>query len=428
MGYSSLIDFVNKIGFIDEREKPLPRQYEPARLLQRTQGSEKAVLFRVKDAEINAVGNIVDTRKKLWKALGVTSDEEAYKKLIESSKPEKAPVIGFEDDRYHVVDGGLLSLPAVKFYEKDGGLYLTGSIFATCVDEICNASIHRVMVVDSKEARVRLVPRHLWKLYSERAKKNKPLPVTIALGVHPAYLVAAATSPPLGVYELDLASALLGRESLMESPLHGTPIPRGTSIIIEGELMPQLEDEGPFADILLLYDKVRKQPVLKVKKVYASRDEPLAHVILSGGYEHYNLMGFPREAQIWSSVSRVVPKVVKVRLTPGGGGWLHAVISIVKNHPGDGKNAILAAFAGHPSLKHVVVVDEDIDVDDIQMVEWAIATRFQAGRDLVLISEARGSTLDPSGKEGYTTKMGLDATIKDDNREKYERAKIPGDN
>jgi UbiD family decarboxylase len=104
---------------------------------------------------------------------------------------------------------------------------------------------------------------------------------------------------------------------------------------------------------------------------------------------------------------------------------LHAVISISKNHPGDGKNAILAAFAGHPSLKHVVVVDEDIDVDNLEMVEWAIATRFQADRDLIVIREARGSTLDPSGREGFGAKMGIDATVKGDRRH-YERARIGG--
>ncbi|MCE4629615.1 MAG: UbiD family decarboxylase, partial [Desulfurococcales archaeon] len=103
-----------------------------------------------------------------------------------------------------------------------------------------------------------------------------------------------------------------------------------------------------------------------------------------------------------------------------------AIISIEKNHDGDAKNAIMAAFAGHPSLKHVVVVDGDIDPDNYEMVEWAIATRFQADRDLVVIKNARGSTLDPSADNGFTAKMGIDATVPRKGDPHFERAKWPG--
>ncbi|MEM4962262.1 MAG: UbiD family decarboxylase, partial [Acidilobaceae archaeon] len=113
-------------------------------------------------------------------------------------------------------------------------------------------------------------------------------------------------------------------------------------------------------------------------------------------------------------------------LTPASGGWLHAVISIDKRHEGDGKNAILAAFAAHPSLKHVVVVNSDIDPDDLGQVEWAIATRFQADKDLIIIRNVRGSTLDPSSKDGLTAKMGLDATKPINAGLEFERGRIPG--
>ena len=149
--------------------------------------------------------------------------------------------------------------------------------------------------------------------------------------------------------------------------------------------------------------------------------------VSTAGLEHALLMGLPREASIYASVKRVVPRVGKVRLTPASGGWLHAVVSIAKNHEGDGKNAIMAAFAGHPSLKHVVVVDLDVDPEDPREVEWAIATRFQADRDLVLIRSARGSTLDPSAEDGMTSKMGLDATRPLDAGIEFEKARIPGE-
>jgi UbiD family decarboxylase len=133
---------------------------------------------------------------------------------------------------------------------------------------------------------------------------------------------------------------------------------------------------------------------------------------------------------IWDAVSKVVPKVCAVNLSKGGSGWLHAVISIEKQVEGDGKNALLAAFAAHPSLKHAVVVDSDIDVFDVSDVEWAVATRFQGSEDLVVIENVRGSTLDPSADQEkvLTSKVGFDATRPFSKpKEKFERARIPID-
>jgi UbiD family decarboxylase len=131
------------------------------------------------------------------------------------------------------------------------------------------------------------------------------------------------------------------------------------------------------------------------------------------------------QAAIRDAVSRVVARVHKVRLTPASGGWLHAIISIDKRHEGDAKNAMMAAFAAHPSLKQVIVVDSDIDPDNPSEVEWAIATRFQADEDLIIIRNVRGSTLDPSSRDGLTAKMGIDATKPLNAGIEYEKPKIP---
>jgi len=157
--------------------------------------------------------------------------------------------------------------------------------------------------------------------------------------------------------------------------------PAEAELVLEGKISFDREaEEGPFVDITGTYD---------IKRT-----------------------GLPREAAIYNAVSQVVPRVNAVNLSVGGCGWLHAVISIEKQMDGDSKNALLAAFAGHPSLKHVVVVDSDIDVFNLQEVEWAIALRFQSKEDLIVIPNARGSTLDPSAdqEKGLTSKMGIDAT------------------
>ena len=161
-------------------------------------------------------------------------------------------------------------------------------------------------------------------------------------------------------------------------------------------------------DITGTYDFIRDQPVIKVEKIWACKD-PVMQLLLPGGNEHYLFMGLPREPIIFKTVQQAVPRTHNVRLTEGGCCWLNGVVSITKNKEGDGMNAIMAAFTGHPSMKHVIIVDEDIDIFDDRQVEWAVATSFQADR-VLRIPGAAGSSLDPSA-EGTTWKMGLDATI-----------------
>ena len=167
--------------------------------------------------------------------------------------------------------------------------------------------------------------------------------------------------------------------------------------------------------------------MIQVDRVHHRRN-PIFQALLSGNLEHYMLMGMPKEPIIERAVRSVVPKVHNVRLTEGGCCWLHGVVSITKQREGDGKNAILAAFAAHPSMKRVVIVDEDVDIDDDQQVEWAMATRFQADRDEVVVAGARGSSLDPSLVAGLTAKQGFDCTKRlGEPGWKYERVRFtPG--
>jgi 2,5-furandicarboxylate decarboxylase 1 len=176
------------------------------------------------------------------------------------------------------------------------------------------------------------------------------------------------------------------------------------------------------------YDIRRLQPVIKIDRIYYN-ENPIYHDILPGYTEHRLLMGLPVESRIRTEVKNVVPTTKDVYLTEGGCNWLDAVIQIKKTLEGQPKNAILAAFAAHPSLKIAIVVDEDIDPRNPVQVEYAISTRSQADRDLVIIPGAKGSSLDPSSDQEnlITTKLGIDATgsiFKDSKR--FEIARIPG--
>jgi len=406
-------------------KEPVSKELEITRYL--LQYRDRPVLFEDVDGW-RVAGNIWSTRERIARFLNTEKDKlihliaEAMEKPSPYRTTESAPFL-----KNSTGDFSLLELPVPKYYPKDGGPYFTSAmVIAKDEDGFVNTSFHRIMVKDEKTAAIRLVPRHLYAMWKDRAEHGEELDVRIVVGNPVHLLLAGATSVSYGISELEIASKL--SELAFGKPieaveLDGIPVPVESEFVFEAKITPELVYEGPFVDITGTYDHVRKQPLIVFERMYHV-DEPIFHALLPGGYEHFMLMGLPKEPQIYASVKRVVPKVHGVRLTEGGSMWLHAVVSITKQHDGDGKNAILAAFAGHSSLKHVVVVDEDVDIYDDRDVEWAIATRFQADRDLVVIPKARGSSLDPSAERSLTTKWGIDATKPLDKREEFERARL----
>ncbi|AHL21944.1 UbiD family decarboxylase [Thermococcus nautili] len=406
-------------------KEPVSKELEITRYLLKYR--DRPVLFEDVDGW-KVAGNIWSTRERIARFLNTSRERlmHVVADAMENPSPYKtvksAPFL-----KNSTEDFSLLELPVPKYYPKDGGPYFTSAMVIAKDDNgFVNVSFHRMMVRDEKTVAIRLVPRHLYAMWKDKAEHGEELDVRIVVGNPIHLLLAGATSTAYGISELEIASKL--SELAFGKPvevveLGGIPVPVESEFVFEAKITPELVDEGPFVDITGTYDYVRKQPLVVFEKMYHV-DDPIFHALLPGGYEHFMLMGLPKEPQIYASVKRVVPKVHGVRLTEGGAMWLHAVVSITKQHDGDGKNAILAAFAGHPSLKHVVVVDEDIDIYDDRDVEWAIATRFQADRDLVIVPNARGSSLDPSAEKSLTAKWGIDATKPLDRKEEFERAKL----
>ncbi|MDD1770670.1 MAG: UbiD family decarboxylase [Methanomassiliicoccales archaeon] len=407
MSLQSLLSTVSKKVIVD---KPVPIEFEVTRKL--LQDQRRAVLFN----DLNggrAVGNLFSTRESICAALGIKKEELPGRLLAAAQRPRAPKLVKnpeFAQTSKEKFD--LTSLPVPKFYPGDGGRYITSAVAISEYEGKRNVSFHRLMILDDRRMAIRLVPRHLYTMSRSSLAKGKELRVAFCVGVEPEVLLAAATSTDYSQDELEIAASLrhecTGRELEVGRTKGGLLVPSRCEYVLEGRISAKTTDEGPFVDITGTYDDVRKQPVVEIDRVYSRRD-PIFHIILPGGLEHYLLMGLPREPMIFQSVSKVVPKVHAVRLTEGGCCWLHGVVSITKNKEGDGVNAIMAAFSGHPSMKMVTVVDEDIDVYDDRKVEWAVATRFQADRSLVVINNAAGSSLDPSAST-TTSKVGIDAT------------------
>lgn len=358
--------------------------------------------------------NLWSTRDRIAQAL--KTDREGLVHLIAEALSSPAEPRLVEDAEVLGITAGdvdLGALPIPKFYPGDGGRYITGGIVVGEWEGARNVSFHRLMVTGKRTAVARLVPRHLFAMHRAALSKGEDLPIAVVIGACPPVLIAAASNLAYGEDELRLASGLRKLAwgepvSVTRLPGSGLTVPAVAEYILEGRLTGGTAEEGPFVDITGTVDGVRTQPVVEIDRIYHMPD-PIFHAILPGGYEHYMMMGLPKEPIIHRAVGSVVPEVRAVRLTEGGCCWLHGVVSIRQQKQGDAKNAIMAAFAAHPSMKRVVVVDEDIDPFDDHAVEWAIATRFQADRDLVVVEGARGSSLDPSAGD-TTAKMGLDAT------------------
>jgi UbiD family decarboxylase len=262
-----------------------------------------------------------------------------------------------------------------------------------------------MMVIGKDRVVVRILPRHLAE-FVKRA--GGELDVAFVVGAPINVLLAGATSTELGTDELQIANSLAPVNTVRLG--NGIEVPADAEFAFEGRITAELADEGPFIDLTETYDIVRKQQVMKITKMHHRKD-PIFHALLPGALEHKLLMGMPREPTIFNEVNKVCA-CRGVNITPGGCSWLHAVVSIRKKSEADGKKAIDAAFRGHKSLKHVVIVDDDIDIHDPSSVEWAIATRVQADRSLVIKQNEKGSSLDPSAdpRTYATTKMGVDAT------------------
>mgnify|MGYP000994328745 FL=1 len=383
------------------------------------------VMENIRESDIKVVSGLCNTREKIARALNTDIPGITQRIMEAISNPLPLGECKSVQDTFTVSEAADLSkLPILTYYPRDGGPYITSGVIIAKDPEtgVRNASIHRMLVLGKDKLTARIVPRHLYTYHQRAEALDQPLELAIAIGLHPATLLATTTSVPINVDELEVANNFhQGKMNLVKCETVDIEVPE-CEILLEGRMMPhERAEEGPFVDLTDTYDVVRMEPVIELDRMHYRHDS-LYHAIMPAGFEHKLLQGLPQEPRIFSSVQNTVPTVKNVALTEGGCCWLHAAVSIQKQTQGDGKNVIMAALAAHPSLKHCVVVDEDVDIFDAEDVEYAIATRVKGNEDILIVPGARGSSLDPCAKsDGTTTKVGVDATKPLDKLEKFER-------
>jgi UbiD family decarboxylase len=413
MELAKLVKVLDAKGMLTRISKPVDPKYEVSTLMRMLDG--RVLLFdHVKGSTMPVIANICSTRDLVATGLGIRR-EELIAKLTEAiDHPKKARITDAQG--YEEIGADLSKLPILTHYPKDAGPYITSGIAASNDKEYgVNLSYHRAEVLGKDKLVLRILQRH-FDTYIQRGLKEFAVCISSPVQV----LVGAAISVEAGISEADIGNAL---EETPLLRLDGHLVPP-SDIVITTELTGELHDEGPFLDLTETFDIIRKQRVAQVKKIYVRKDA-MYHALLPGGLEHKVLMGMPREPTIYREVAKVCD-VKDVLVTPGGCSWLHGAVSIHKKHPDDGRKAIEAAFKGHKSMKHVFVVDDDINIHDPTDIEWAIATRFQADKNMITFRE-KGSSLDPSSDMDtqMTCKAGFDLTIPESGKKEFKRPTLP---
>lgn len=410
------LDKLAATGRLALTRKGIDLRFGVAGVANRLDGHQATVFPRPGGHAMAVVSGLLSQRAWMAEAAGVAESElvarfqQACRDPVPSRPVDDAPC---RQVVHRDVDLASL-LPVPTHNEHDHGPYITAGLLITR-DHYSgrqNVSIHRLQLTGPDRLGALLLPRHTLAFFRDQERAGEDLDVVIVIGADPLTLMASQAIVPLGQDELEISGALRG------SPLPVTRcldsdimVPANAEIVLEGKLLASVrEPEGPFGEFPQYYGERAERHVIRISAV-THRRHPLYHTIVGGGREHLLLGCIPREGSFLSELRRNFPCVKAVHLPLGGTCRYHLHMQVEHPAPGEVKNLILAALSVHYDIKHVTVVDTDVNVMDPTEVEWAVATRFQADRDLVVVPGTQGSKLDPSTDGGIGAKLGLDATI-----------------
>ena len=429
--FRSLIDSLRENNELIDIERPVDIRHIATLVDQ----SDKALRFtNVNGYDMPVVSGVTNSRNRLAIAAGCEFSEIEARLREGLDHPIEPRIVNSGPVRETCLDEvDLYSLPIPLFSVLDGGPMITAGVTLSRDPDISdgpiNAGVYRYLLKERNLTGIDIVsPNNLHRYVAKALARNEPLPISINIGTHPFELICSTYKAPDGVSELGIAGGMRG-EGLRLTPCRTIDIPciADAEIVLEAEILPVgwTRPEGRFGEFTRLMGGLHWNPVVRIKSV-SMRRQP-AYYALHMPWENIWPSGPIYEAAVRRVLKEAGVNTTAINITPGGCCHWHAIIAI-KPLPGDGKNAITASLSV-ADMKHVTVVDDDIDVFDPVDVEWAVATRVQADRDVVIVSGARSKPLDPSlpppgpySRVPTTAKMGIDATIPDNvPRERFHR-------
>jgi UbiD family decarboxylase len=402
--------------------KPVSADREPAALLRRIEETGRSpVLFfeRVGESAMPMVTNVHATRERLALALGV-DERELNRTYQERLGKPVAPVLVDTGPVQEVVTTGeqvnLHALPLVRPSDNTTTLYIGGGILVARDPEtgVRNLSYNRLMVVGKNRFTFHAAPGlHLAAIMRKAEARGEALPVAIVLGVHPAFALGTLAKVPFGVDEYTCAGAMLGEPvKLVRCKTVPVEAPADAEIVIEGRVPPGVRElEGPYDEFTGFAQPADMQTAIEVTAITHRRDA-IHQDIFGGGREHLLMGAVPKEATLEARLKAQHPAVTAVRLPLSGCGRLHAYAALGPHGPAEARRVILSLFSMDHFLKHVWVVDQDVDIRDDAQVLWAMSACIQGGRDTIVLERMLGSSLDPSAEKAIGDKVGFDCTRK----------------
>ena len=393
-------------------------EYELAAIAKKLDGRQAVLFPKPAGHEVSVVSGHVAARSWIAEAMGVDEpgllaafrDASEHPTRWEEIPSAQAPVHQVWLERPDLTQ----LFPIPRHNEHDSAPYITAGVIVARNPRsgAQNVSIQRIQVKDGRRLQILILPRHLSAFHAMAEEMGEALQIAIVIGADPLTLLASQAVVAIDQDELEIAGSLHGAP-LQVVKCMGSEIrvPAHAEIVIEARVLAKVRElEGPFGEFPGTYSPAGQQQVIEVDSV-THRRNPIFHTIVPAELEHLMLGAIPREATILGLLQRSFPGVLDAHLSRGGTCRYHLYVKMKKRRESEAKNVIMAAFGAHFDLKQVIVVDDDVDVHNPTEVEWAVATRFQADRDLVVVAGAQGSLLDPSttidGRlDGTSAKMG----------------------
>lgn len=422
MPYQSLGQFLQRLeaeGELVRIKKEVDPLHEISAVI--TKLREPAVFCpNVKNSTIPVVGNVFGNLKKIELALECPRERLLQEFLHRRSMPLPPRVVDRGPVQEVILTGDqvdLTQLPVPWVNEKDGGRYIDcGIVVARDPEFGHNLSLHRIQLKGPRKTGIWLDHvQHLGTYYKRAQELNRPLEIAVVIGCDPVLYIASQVTAAIDVDEYTVAGSLRQEPvDLVRCQTVDILVPAHAEIVLEGRILPHLrEQEGPFGEFPGTYGPQVQAPVVEYTAL-TRRANPIYQMLYQAKppTENVYLTAIPKAADLYRVVKETVAEVRGVYLTPGGCGRYHAVVSIKKRTEGEPKLALAALLSSRISVKHAVVVDEDINIYDPHDVEWAIATRSQFDRDSIVITGAP-QMLDPSTvhlEKRLTAKVGIDAT------------------
>lgn len=418
-----LVEELTRLGEVDVHEE----QVEYADVAGHLDGNPHAVHFKnVGDDGAELVGNVMGSRKRIALALGVDESELLHAITERLRQPIEPVQVSAQDAPVQQVvltgdDADFTKLPIHLQHGRDGGPYLSASMDFS-VDPATgwtNVGVRRNMLRGRQESGIDLVsPSDLRALYLRHVAEGKALPVSFVVGTHPAdFIGAISLRPPTN--ELALLGAIRGAPvPVVKCVSNNVMVPADAEYVLEGYLDERghVEPEGPYGEFLGYYGPMKGNPTFHLTAVTHRHHALFQTVTQSGRYlactDTAHIASLRTESAVWAALETAIREPKAIYVTPACGGTFNVRLAMRQRYPGESRNAIAAALGSTGDVKHVFVVDDDIDVASDEQVDWALSTRFQADRDLVVMSDIRAYPLDPSLYGSRTgAKAGFDLTI-----------------